>query len=205
MVCFCDIPLSQIRNHARDYGLFAIGLSKSWARKKGITPVLYVPNDSQTEISLITLFQRLQPLLAPQRNQTNLLAEEIIYLSLFVKRYEGWLERPGVPKRKVRFYDEREWRFVPPLDGRRTDDTPVVLEEAEFGNADMLRRANEAIAHKYPLSFRPEFINYVIVPEEKDILGIRDEILRIKAPFPDNDKKLLTTRILSMQHIIDDF
>ena len=43
MVCFCDIPLSQIRNHARDYGSYAIGLSKSWASQKSIAPVMYVP------------------------------------------------------------------------------------------------------------------------------------------------------------------
>ena len=29
MVCFCDIPLSQIGEHIKDYGSYAIGLSKN--------------------------------------------------------------------------------------------------------------------------------------------------------------------------------
>ena len=41
MVCFCDIPLSQIRNHVEVYGGYAIGLSKEWGIENGINPVMY--------------------------------------------------------------------------------------------------------------------------------------------------------------------
>ena len=33
MICFCDIPLSQINNHIATYGEYGIGMSKEWGKK----------------------------------------------------------------------------------------------------------------------------------------------------------------------------
>ena len=41
MVSFCDIPLSQISNHTKHYGNYALGLKKEWGIKNKINPVLY--------------------------------------------------------------------------------------------------------------------------------------------------------------------
>ncbi|HHD63799.1 MAG TPA: hypothetical protein ENK96_05420 [Desulfobulbaceae bacterium] len=46
MVCFCDIPLSQIKKHIKNYGEYAIGLSKEWAIRNKINPVLYTFSNS---------------------------------------------------------------------------------------------------------------------------------------------------------------
>ena len=46
MKCFCDIPLSQIYEHTNTYGKFAIGITEEWAQKEGITPVIYIHNQS---------------------------------------------------------------------------------------------------------------------------------------------------------------
>lgn len=45
-VCFCDIPLSQAREHREQYGNYIIGLSKNWGMAKGATPVRYVHRNS---------------------------------------------------------------------------------------------------------------------------------------------------------------
>lgn len=41
MVCFCDIPLSQIKNHTNSYGKYAIGLKKEWAQKWHISDTIH--------------------------------------------------------------------------------------------------------------------------------------------------------------------
>ena len=46
MVCFCDIPLSDIAEHTQKYGNYAIGLKKTWAMEQGVTPILYVHDNS---------------------------------------------------------------------------------------------------------------------------------------------------------------
>ena len=39
MTCFCDIPLSQIKNHIDTYGSYGIGMSKEFAIKNEINPI----------------------------------------------------------------------------------------------------------------------------------------------------------------------
>lgn len=43
VVCFCDIPSNQLRFHARRYGKFGLGLSRSMVAQWGARPVIYIP------------------------------------------------------------------------------------------------------------------------------------------------------------------
>ena len=51
MISFCDIPLTRTSMFKARYGEYAIGLSKEWALKKQIKPILYV-NDERILVSL---------------------------------------------------------------------------------------------------------------------------------------------------------
>ncbi|HGY6874107.1 TPA: abortive infection system antitoxin AbiGi family protein, partial [Escherichia coli] len=46
MVSFCDIKLSQIKDHSGKYGEFGFGLTKEWAEKNDLHPVLYMNQGS---------------------------------------------------------------------------------------------------------------------------------------------------------------
>ncbi|GHB64152.1 abortive infection system antitoxin AbiGi family protein [Persicitalea jodogahamensis] len=53
MVCFCDIPLALIKDHAEkytnpDYGVYGIGLRREWGKANDLSPIIY-----STEHSLI--------------------------------------------------------------------------------------------------------------------------------------------------------
>ena len=44
MSSFCDIPISLLDEHNKRYGNYGIALSKEWAIKNGLTPVMYIAN-----------------------------------------------------------------------------------------------------------------------------------------------------------------
>lgn len=46
LVCFCDIPLEQTKDHSDEYGAYAIGLTKKWALENNITPARYIHANS---------------------------------------------------------------------------------------------------------------------------------------------------------------
>jgi len=47
MVSFCHIKLSQINDHSGKYGEFGFGLTKEWAEKNVLHPVLYMNQGSE--------------------------------------------------------------------------------------------------------------------------------------------------------------
>ena len=53
MVSFCDIPLTRTSDFKKRYGEFAIGLSKEWAIRNQINPILYV-NDMRILYIVLT-------------------------------------------------------------------------------------------------------------------------------------------------------
>jgi len=46
MISFCDIPLSNSKQHFSAYGRYGIGLSKDWAKRNGVNPVIYIDKNS---------------------------------------------------------------------------------------------------------------------------------------------------------------
>jgi len=46
VVCFCDIPLSNIGEHIGQYGKYCIAMDKEWGMHKGVTPIRYVHYDT---------------------------------------------------------------------------------------------------------------------------------------------------------------
>lgn len=208
MVCFCDIPLSQVRKHIKTYGEYAIGLSKRWAIKQKINPVLYAyPNSDFTNKINNALF------ILAQHEQNiglseNKMSDHFIAAIQYVKPYEGslWRDRQW-SKEKIRFYDEREWRYIP---HSKSTNIPVLMlkKDPEKDYAKALEDLNRSIieGESLRLSFQPNDIKFIIVKHENEILSMIDKVINIKRDkFSYKDVQILTTRIISMDSIKENF
>ena len=115
MVCFCDIPLKYSFSQRKLYGKYGISLKKDWAMSKWITPVTYVAENTKNHALLFAIYSLIDQAIAFHRtDKCNTednpplinLQQELYKLRNFIKPYYNSLDNR-------KFYDEREWRYVP--------------------------------------------------------------------------------------------
>ena len=198
LVAFCDIPLSQASVHMSTYGRYAIGLTKEWGMRMRIAPVVYCYPDSPASRSIATLLRLTAGEGKGRPNE--LVAGQFGYLSAFLKPYEGPSRRRGKQQARVRFYDEREWRYVP------SGVSLPVLSQEEYLDPATLKRANQEARTLFsPLSFEPSDIRYIVVRRESEILPMIRSIEQAKGKYDEDTVKVLASRIISTQSIRRDF
>lgn len=199
MVCFCDIPLSNIAQHTKKYGNYAIGIKKTWAIKQGVTPILYVhENSGFIEQGRDALNWSLELNEKEGTHSTERLAQ-VMSMFFMMKPYESKQIING-KKQIVRFYDEREWRYIPPIGGSVLN----FLTDAEYQEKEKRDKLN-SYNEKYGVTFNPDAINYIIVEKEDEIVPLMHELYTIKGDFPHKSVELLMSRIISMDRIREDF
>jgi hypothetical protein len=209
ITCFCDLPISHISSHLEFYGSYGIGLSKNWGIKNGLTPLTYIhENSCQLEYlsKIIRAAWKVDELNEKfDRENTRLLFME---LSGFFKPYEGemWRINKYVTKR---FYDEREWRYVPFIVPKKTDENNKFKEDYRLTKDEFLNEIKRAKANKYlnenhPLKFEFEDIKYIIIKNDNEAKAMTEAIYS-NNKFTDEQKIILSTKIISTEQIKEDF
>jgi len=202
MVCFCDIPLSQSLNHRKIYGNYGIGLSKKeWGMRKKISPVLYAYQESAIIDNIMRVWNEVTKLSNGGKDDGDhvpIFYDCIQGMYCFTKAYEGkrWIQGDNRYSDKlVRFYDEREWRFVPMYENRHE----YALTRNEF--RDLLKQTdvNHELDHGNGglsvLNFELSDIKCIIVTaeEEKDL--IVKEMEQNTNQYSHDDIELLSSKI----------
>lgn len=208
MVCFCDIPLSEVKQHLDSYGHYGIGLKKDWAIISGLNPVLYLEKNSFLTNTLMQQASRLDK--DNKEGKTNpeairideIWRQELLTVSSFMKNYEGNLMINGKEIKNYRFYNEREWRYVPDKDILEENPRAIHLDKYVLDKEKYNSKVN-----KVKLEFKiPEDIAYIIVKEEEDIHKTLDFITqKFKKTLLALDIEILMTKIISTDQIINDF
>jgi hypothetical protein len=197
MVCFCDLPLSLIKRHLKEYGPFGIGLDKTWGTRNGVAPVIYTHSRAMTRPSL----SRLTAIPSPSTAEVS---RDLNYLAAYTKPFQGPAWRRGRVRHRVRFYDEREWRYVPAIHGTH----PLFLNHTEFENKARRDALHEQFKGKHALAVTPEAIQYLIIPydkTERGVLELHDFVMRLYTKRNSRkDAVLVATTIMTDDIITQD-
>lgn len=197
MICFCDIPLSQVQNHIESYGQYGIGMKKSWAENSGLNPVLYLEDKSELAKSVTNIIRRL--LVGKTWNKWGAIEKEFADILRYTKNYEDDLVRKNMPViRNYRFSDEREWRYVYPI----TKDFDVVISTDDYEKEKMTA---DSFVSSFRLDFEPDDIQYIIIKNEAEIHSTI-ELLRkvVGTKYSLKEVEKLTTRIITCEQIHGD-
>ena len=186
MKCFCDIPLGLIKKHMSKYGKagsrYGIGITKKFARSKGITPVIYVHQKSG-----------ILPRMVDALNNDDELAKFIPYF----KRYDEKNE-----KTKTRYYDEREWRFVPEDSGYLN--LRKLQQNKRKSKINSENRKLDKQIEKFRLKIEEKVVTFIIVENNKDVDLVIEKIMGLKK-YKEKTKLRLISRIITAQRIERDF
>lgn len=197
MVSFCDIPLSEVKKHIKSYGNYGVGLTKEWAIKQKLNPVLYIDKNSILSSSLSHI---IDSFLAGTNYENDLTKEQkaIVDIFRYMKNYQANLERNGrVEEENYRFSDEREWRFVP---DHHKKIVPL------YNLSDYEEKKIPKLLEGVSLTFEPNDIKYIIIDNDdeiKEFVRLLEDAQGDKYKY--QDIKRLTTRIITSKQIIEDF
>ncbi len=147
MVCFCDIPISEINIHMIKYSAFGISFKKNYLITKGANPVWYISSNSQTGPRSIDQlrknfeyhdekhedFNKLEELMDKHKafDDDNLKNEIKCYFShiySFMKFFDAELDDID----EKNFYMEREWRICGVLNFETIENVNRVILPKEF-------------------------------------------------------------------------
>lgn len=239
MSCFCDIPLSKVKNHTSKYGFYAIGLSKKWGIKNGLSPVIYTTEKSETANILNRLTSDLDKIFDIYDNEENKefisdnkeltenqksllksaklnflisqsqksleLSEQLGHFLKYIKPYEGKGYSNGKEFKNIRFYDEREWRYVPTKNLLKKVEIKNSYKREYYESESKRRLINIKLASHKKLKFKPSDVKFIIVERDDEIPNLIDEIREIYRNSATYDEiMLLTSRLISLEQIVED-
>lgn len=196
MVSFCDIPLSEIKDHIGKYGHYGIGLTKSWAVRMGLNPVLYIEPSSNLAESIGKAFDSYG---LTEKNGTPSESQYALAdLLRYMKNYQGNLVRKNTENKNYRFSDEREWRYTPPL----ASSYEMIIGKEEY--EEEKEKHDKSVEH-LRLAFEPNDIKYIIIKDDSEITEFISHLRQAKGKnYSYHDIERLTTRLLTSEQIMSD-
>lgn len=201
MVSFCDIPLSEVKDHISKYGNYGLGMTKEWGIRMRLNPVLYMMQTSELSNSYRTAFNYISIADGIQNvNDWSSEKKSLADVLRYMKNYEADLIRQNKTIPNYRFSDEREWRYVPPY----TENCDMLMRNSYYEvpkNKDL----SDAKLTELRLVFEPNDIKYIIINDDSEIGEFVEHLRRVKGKsYALHDIERLTTRIMTTEQILSD-
>ena len=203
MVSFCDLPLLEVSSHILKYGAYGLGLKKDWAEQHKLCPVQYISNGSDYQKSFFSVLKaHLRKAMDENDEKKDDAMLKIpktnggfIDLLRYMKPYQGPLKLKWTEYENYRFYDEREWRFVPSIGSGAQ---PIASQKQYEADRASLEDGLEGIR----LEFLPDDINFIILKDNEEIPKFLSYIRGIEK-FSAEEKDILGTKILTCESLFD--
>jgi len=180
IVCFCDIPIERHTVHKITYGDYGIGLSKEWGLKNNFSIVNYSFPASLKSSG----FRLLVEYYLDNQNRFDdsfkqLFGNPLNILIMTSKPYEGLEFDKKTGKRtnkKVRFYNEREWRYLPLVDQLNWSLSLDDYNGDYNAFLDAFETEQLKIQTKYKLEFKVDDIKIIYLKTEIEKNQLLEEI-----------------------------
>ncbi|PLP97910.1 abortive infection system antitoxin AbiGi family protein [Cupriavidus pauculus] len=200
MVCFCDIPLGRVDLHVQQYGNYGIGMSRSWAVRNRLNPVIYLSETSMLGDS----FQSLNSETLGVNNETmSETRRQFLKIARNIKPLTGSMRVKGVITNNIDFYQESEWRYLPDH-----EKISFFMSAAKWNKAGSVEEANNITFEYCLLGFNADDIRYLFVERDGDIPDLIDFMQSsgsgLGKRFSGDDMKILQTRIVSLESLAQD-
>ena len=163
--------------------------------------MLYFTQESKLSDSIANIYNFVNTQISGG-NANATLSKNLSTISNYFKPYVGNLIRPHKIYKNERFYNEREWRYIPDIDFLA--EPPFLLSAAEFNDEQIRSQANNKLKG-YKLRFGPNDIKYIVVHTELEISHMIKALKRIKGRFGNDVVEILTSKILTSDQILHDF
>ena len=204
MLSFCDIPLSQAKYHLDNYGDYVIGMKLEWAIKNKFNPVLYVEANSHLKEDYKKTVRGIKNMDLDKiklEEMVNYNDATSLYdsVSRLMKPFAGTLKRGDIIKENYKFYDEREWRYIP-QNHPNIKNKPLSFKEYE----EFKKKNPKPHFPDYPIIFDSNDIKYLIVKNDKNIIELINYLMTLSNLGSPQDIQILTSKILSSAQIKDD-
>lgn len=198
MVSFCDIPMSEIKEHVSKYGSYGIGLTREWGQKNSLNPVFYVDKNSSVGKAYHGAFVDLFHNKKKKTSELTNTESQLLDVFRYMKNYEADLDRNGIIMRDYRFADEKEWRYVPTKDetSKMVIKTDLYVKNKNHANAFL---------SDIRLTFEPKDIKYIIIQHDNEITEFIRILQQTKGKYAYEDVERLMTRIITVEQIKTDF
>lgn len=215
ILSFSDIPLSLTKDHITKYGNYGIGMSKEWGVTNQLNPVIYIEQNSiiakDIQNTLNLLNEILKDFSKTENNSVKKIdsIKELTWANInvirYIKNYAGDLIRTSKTHKNYRFYDEREWRYVPKWNKDKVSFKNFISSEEEYYTFRKNQKTKPFI-NGLKINFTCNDIKYLIVKSNKDIPNLIKEIREIDGLIKTaNDIEILTTKIITVDQLKSDF
>ena len=178
MVSVCDLPLSETGNYLKKYGDYTIGFSSEWGKRNHFAAVWYCDKNSLALKTIVEMLARKIEAFGDEVEKDDNY-QKIVYILSYIKQYEGPLPKRNY--KKYRFYDEREFRFVPDADSmKKIGEKPIIWNYEKY---KITHNNSSLLPKSLNIPFEGEDVKYIIVEKDSEKTEFRKLIERYSGRY----------------------